>query len=352
MTRITWIRTSPPLPPGSMTACASLIEAAMANGAPAGMRFQACDFFDPAGGSMRRHHLWRIRHARAFFKAHPSEGYHLLDGSMAGFLPRALWPKTVVTVHDLIPCLQMQGRLPGRPGWAGRWMVSRAVEALRQVAGLAADSNHTAKDLAGVTGRTDIAVIPVPVRLLPEPDSRLALPARYLFHVGNNACYKNRSGVLDVFERLQDLEDVHLVLAGPAPAATLRCKAGRMRRVHFLTDVSDAGLAALYRNAAVFLFPSLYEGFGMPVLEAMAAGCPVVCSAAASLPEVVGGAALMAPPDDVEQLARHCRSLLTDASIRDRQVDRGVRQCALFTMKRLENELRQWYTACFKTSES
>jgi glycosyltransferase involved in cell wall biosynthesis len=343
---LTLIRTAPDFPPGSMPAFAHLISQAIKAGAAEGFNVQERDFFDPhAGGSMRRHHLWRLRHAKRFFAETPSDMYHLLDGSMAGFLPSSVWEKTVVTVHDLIPSLQLQGRLPGRPGLAGRWLIHRSIRALRNVAGLAAVSEHTRRDLSGLTGRTDIQVISHPVRTLEAGSgaSALELPERYLFHIGNNASYKNRSGVLNVFARLQDVSGLHLLMAGPEPSPELRRQADQLKRVRFLVNVTDTELAALYRHAAVFLFPSLYEGFGMPVLEAMAAGCPVVCSSAASLPEVAGGAALIASPDDIETLAHHCRMILQDEILRGGMIAKGRCRAGQFTMERLSLDLKSWY---------
>lgn len=335
---LTLIRTAPYFPPGSMVAYARLVQQA------AGCDVRMIDFFDPCGGgSMRRHQLWRLRHGRRFFAEHPAATYHLLDGSMAGLLPSNVWKKTIVTVHDLIPLLQLHGQLSGRPGPAGRWLIQRTLQSLKQVAGLAAVSEHTAADLHKYTGRTDISVIHNPVRPLPAPAAELDLPRRYIFHIGNNANYKNRAGVLDIFSRLQEITDLHLILAGPEPSPELRRKAESLRRVRFLTDVSDAELSALYKKATAFLFPSLYEGFGMPVLEAMAAGCPVVCSTAASLPEVAGEAALMAPADDIDALAAHCRHLLEDAATRDELIQRGHQRLEHFTMERLSAELKEWY---------
>lgn len=343
MKKITLIRTAPDSPLGSMTAYAGLVEQALAAMSMQDVQIRVCDFFDSAGGSMRRHHLWRLRHARSFFADNPSDLYHLLDGSMVGFLPSNVWKKTVVTVHDLIPLLQLHGRLPGRPGFIGRLLIRRTVQALRQAGGLAAVSEYTKGDLLEFTGRSDVAVIHNPVRALPSPAADLDLPSRYIFHVGNNADYKNRAGVLDVFSCLQDIPDVHLLLAGQEPSRELRRKADQSERVRFLVDVSDAELALLYQNAALFLFPSRYEGFGMPVLEAMAAGCPVVCSTAASLPEVVGDAALMASADDVDALAVHCRQVLDDVSRRDELIRQGRQRTESFTMERLSGELKEWY---------
>jgi len=345
MTRMTLIRTSPPLPPGSMTICASLLEEALGDGSSVGMQIRTCNFFDPAGGSMQSHHLWRLRHASSFFTQHPSDRYHLIDGSMAAFLPRDVLEKTVVTVHDLIPLLQMQRRLPGRPGPAGRWVIGRSLRALRNAAGLAAVSGHTRRDLSEQTGRDDIVVIPHPVRRLEEnPVPACAdLPERYLFHVGNNAVYKNRSGVLDVFARLQDLPDLHLILAGPPPTRDLKRISERLSRVRFEINPSDNQLSVLYKKASAFLFPSLYEGFGMPVLEAMAAGCPVVCSSAASLPEVAGEAAWFAPAGNGELLAQHCRTLLEDSARREDLILKGRKQAAQFTKERFAGDVQMWY---------
>ena len=249
-------------------------------------------------------------------------------------------------MHDLIPLLQLHGRLPGTPGFAGRLIIHRMNNALKNVAGLAAVSGHTAGDLKEFTGRSDVAVIYNPVRRLSSPDEKIALPSRYILHVGNNAAYKNRSGVLDVFERLQGVDGLRLIMAGHEPSPSLQRKAATLDRVQFRVDVTDEELAALYANASVFLFPSVYEGFGMPVLEAMQAGCPVVCSNAASLPEVVGDAALLAPPGHVEALAAHCRELLADPARREELIERGRRRAAGFTMQRLSDGLAAWYSDC------
>lgn len=329
-----------------MPAYAQLVAKAM-DGAD-DFKIRTCDFFDPkAGASMRRHHLWRLRHARSFFEQYPSDLYHLLDGSMAGFLPSKVWKKTVVTVHDLIPLLQIKGQLSGRPGLMGRFLIHHGVQALRHVAGLLADSDATSRDLLKFTDRSDVANIPVPLRPLPEPDQDLRLPECFLFHIGNNAAYKNRKGVLDVFARLQEMDNLHLILAGPEPEPQLRDLAATLERVEFRVNVSDAELSSLYGNASAFLFPSLYEGFGMPILEAMAAGCPVVCSDAASLPEVAGDAALIAAPDDIESLANHCRTLLQNPTIRDDLILLGNQRATLFNIERFSSELRAFYTTSF-----
>jgi glycosyltransferase involved in cell wall biosynthesis len=340
------IRTAPDFPPGSMVAYAKLVAKAM-EGSP-DFKVEYCDLFDPDGGSsMRRHHIWRMLHARSFFDQHPADLYHLLDGSMAGFLPKRTWNRTVVTVHDLIPVLQMKGGLPGAPSIMGCFLIHRALRVLLHVKGILAVSEQTASDIHSYVGRSDVAIVPHPVRVFPAKRDAGRLPLRYIFHVGNNAEYKNREGVLDVFSKLQDVQDLKLIMAGPAPSKALLRKAKSLSGVAFRVDISDAELYALYENASVFLFPSLYEGFGMPIHEAMAAGCPVVCSRSASLPAVAGDAALMAPANDIHLLANHCRRVLENPELRSRMIHKGHQHVANYTMNHLSNSLTAWYlSAC------
>ena len=105
-------------------------------------------------------------------------------------------------------------------------------------------------------------------------------------------------------------------------------------QVRFLGYRPGRDLPALYRGAACLLFPSLFEGFGMPVLEAMASGCPVVCSNTTSLPEIAGDAALLVDPGDPEALAAAVHQLLTDPDLRAELIARGLERAAAFSWPR------------------
>lgn len=348
MKRLAWIRTSPPDIPGSMAAYGDLVREATASLAD-GWTQATCDCFDPRGGaSMWRHHLWRLRNVRRVFAEHPADLYHWLDGSMAAFIPSSLRARTLVTVHDLIPLLQLRGELPERPSLPAVGLIRRGIRTLRGCAGWCADSRATQADLARLAGiDAGVEVVPVALRPLPAP-APVSIPgldpsARFILHVGNNAAYKNRVGVLDVFARLADISDLHLVLVGPPPTGALRAAAARLLRVHFAGPVDDAQLNGLYRRAAVFLFPSLYEGYGMPVLEAMAAGCPVVCSTASALVEVAGDAARFAPASDPAALAALCRALLADEALRREMAERGRLRAAVFDVASMGRSLMKWY---------
>ena len=357
MKRLVWVRTSPPDMPGSMSAYGDLVCMAMAP-VPADWTVATCDLFDPHGGSaMWKHHVWRMRNARRALAGRPADLYHWLDASMAAFIPAGYLSRSVATVHDLIPLLQRRGELPGRPSWPAAWLIRRGVDALRGCAALCADSAATKADLARLAGiAARIAVVPVPLRPLPPPRpaaiAGLASGDRFILHVGHNAAYKNRAGVLDVFAQLRDVPDVHLVMVGPAPAPELRARAGALANVHFAGPVDDAALHDLYRRAALFLFPSLYEGYGMPVLEAMATGCPVVCSTAPALVEVAGEAALTAPAADPAALAAQCRTLLADDSLRRRLIAAGQARAAGFDVAAMGRSLMEWYENALKHKES
>ena len=357
MKRLVWVRTAPPDEPGSMAAYGELVRRAVEPLAD-GWEWAMCDLFDPRGGaSMWRHHLWRLRNARRALAAQSADLFHWLDGSMAAFIPQGRRDRSVATVHDLIPLLQWHGELPGTPSWPAAWLIRRGVRALAECAALCADSAATRADLARLAGIAErVEVVPLPLRSLPPPRPAAVpgLPsgARFILHVGHNAPYNNRLGVVDVYARLRDMPDLHLVLAGPPPMRELRARSAGLANVHFAGPVDDAALHDLYRRAALLIFPSLYEGYGMPVLEAMAAGCPVVCSTAPALAEVAGAAALFASASDAGALAAQCRILLTDEALRRRLVAGGRARAAGFDVASLGRSLLKCYEQALERKEA
>lgn len=352
MSKLVWVLTTPPEIPGSMAAYADLVRRAVTTTAP-DLAVETCRLFDPCpGGSMWRHHLWRLRNSRRALAGHSADLYHWLDGSMAAFIPPALRPRSLVTVHDLIPLLQLRGELPGQPSLPAAWLVRQAARTLGSCAGISAVSGATGRDLARLTGVRDARVIPSPVRVWPAPEPLPdPAPERFILHVGHNAPYKNRLGVLAIFSYLRDIPDLHLVLAGPEPSPEVRAAAAGLDRVRFVGAVSDSRLLGLYRAAALLLFPSLYEGYGMPVIEAMAAGCPVVCSETPSLLETAGDAALTAPVGDAPALASRCRTLLADEVLRRECIARGRSRAAAFDVASMGRSLIEWYRQALNSPE-
>ncbi len=166
-----------------------------------------------------------------------------------------------------------------------------------------------------------------------------ALPARYILHVGALEPRKNHLALIDAFHALKQdpaFGDLGLVLAGPEgwnnePIVRAIESSSWRKDIVRLGFVAPEEKAALYRDAAVFAFPSFHEGFGLPPIEAMASGTPVVASFAASLGEVVGDAGLLVDPYRPAELAEALRAVLTSPSLSEKLSERGKENAARFS---------------------
>ena len=172
--------------------------------------------------------------------------------------------------------------------------------------------------------------------LLEDVRSRYSLPGRFVLSVGTLQPRKNYVRLIEAFSRLSDVEDVSLVISGARGWLYEEIfrrveELGLSSRVLFPGYVAEADLPALYSLSEVFAFPSLYEGFGLPPLEAMACGTPVVVSRASSLPEVVGNAGCLVDPLSVEEIAGTLHALLDSPARRADLAEQGVAQAARFT---------------------
>lgn len=195
-------------------------------------------------------------------------------------------------------------------------------------------------------------------RFRPIPDarerltSRYALPHgsqdRYLLYVGTEIPRKNLKTIFQTLERLPP--NVRLLKAGAAGhprfrEATLRAidASGVNDRVILLDDISDEELALAYSAADVYICCSMLEGFGLPILEAMASGTPVVCSDVTSLPEIAGDAAILVPPEDDQGFAAAVASILDDEGLRSRAVTLGLERARHFSWDKTANEVVSVY---------
>jgi glycosyltransferase involved in cell wall biosynthesis len=283
---------------------------------------------------------------------------HVIDHSQ-GYLIGSLDPRrVVVTCHDVVLFALATGRIGGAEVPKVAFQVFRlSLELAKRAAVVVADSSQTKRDLADLVG-----VDPAKVRVIfpglnqafsPDRERGLALRRRLgwgdgpvIFQIGRTF-YKNISGVLRVVHRLRRGGlDVRLARSGGRLAGEERALAerlGLLDHVLELGPVDDAEMPALYNAIDLLLFPSFYEGFGWPPLEAMASGTPVVCSRAGSLEEVVGDAALTADAEDIETLAWHCGTALTDQKVREALVARGLARAARFRWERTAAEMRAVY---------
>ncbi len=177
--------------------------------------------------------------------------------------------------------------------------------------------------------------------------TRYRLPARFVLYVGTIEPRKNLPALMRAFQQVK-VEGVKLVIGGKkgwmhAETFAQAQMLGLEDRVIFTGFVADDDLPALYTLAELFVFPSLYEGFGLPVLEAMACGTPVITSNLSSLPEVAGEAGLLVDPTDVADLATAIRRVLDNAGLRAAMAAKGVDQAARFSWQRAAVETLALY---------
>lgn len=181
---------------------------------------------------------------------------------------------------------------------------------------------------------------------VPDGDS-YGLPFQYLLTVSNRKRHKNEFRLVEAFARTNLDPQIHLVFTGnPTTELVRHIEALRLRsRVDFVGPVPEAKLPSLYRGAQALIFPSLYEGFGLPILEAMGCGIPVVTSNTTALPEVAGDAALLVDPTSIEQIARATEQIVSDSSLRQHLRWKGLKRCAQFSWQRTAEKVRDLLTA-------
>ena len=290
--------------------------------------------------------------------------YHATDF----LLPPMFARRTVLTVHDLT-----FERDPGSAAPTLLRFLQRVVPAsARRASHVVADSHATARDLTELYGvpssRITVIHSGVDARFRPYADSAeavdesAALRAKYglgsapfVLTVGTLQRRKNHLGLVRAFARLAARTDLDLVISGGkgwlydevlAEVRTL----GLERRVRFTGFTAEQDLPALYRAARVFAFPSFYEGFGLPLLEAMASGVPVVSSDASSLPEVAGDVALLVNPRDDDAIAAALQRALDDGPWRAAAIVRGIARAKEFTWERAGRQLLAVYESVLNSS--
>lgn len=275
--------------------------------------------------------------------------------SLASTAPARGRFRRVVTVHDLI-----YARYPeAHAGLRDRGMRVLVPVAVRRCDRVIAISENTRADLVELLGTPSEKVDVVPQGLgavaraaaLPEQQIRFELDLgrrQVLLSLSAKRPHKNLAALIDALGLIAAERRPLLVLPGyptwhEAELRERACAAGVGEDVRFLGWLDDTHVQGLWGVADAFVYPSLYEGFGLPVLEAMARGVPVACSNASSLPEVAGDAALMFDPHDPAAIAASVESLLCDPHEVQRLRERGLQRAATFSWERTAQQTLDTY---------
>ena len=257
----------------------------------------------------------------------------------------------VVTIHDLIHQL-FPGLCPSPFHWrASKWVVARTARRARLILAV---SEHTKRDIVkhlGVLGgkiRVTHNALPPGWEDGSDPKHEVLEKlgnTPYFLYVGNHKRHKNLQLLLDAFADLRKEEsEVHLVMTGERESleSVLRfLKLGE--EVVFLGNILQKALPGVYRSALALVFPSLYEGFGYPPLEAMRCGTPPIVSDAASLPEVVGDAGLIVPGGDKDALRNAMLRILREPGLRDALSEESKERARYFHWEKLAAETHRAY---------
>ncbi len=266
----------------------------------------------------------------------------------------------IITVMDLIRYLDLKGygTFVHRPNSRDRFYLNLDYKGIKKAARIIAISQATKNDLIHYLNIPEerISVVylgvdpkvfcPVPHRLYNHP---------YVLFVGSEQPRKNLVQLLKAFSWLKKetrFKDLKLVKVGEAGGEEADFRKQTMKVINSLNlnqeviivdRVPESELPVYYSGAAVFVLPSLYEGFGLPPLEAMACGCPVITSNATSLPEVVGDAGIMVDPYDTDNLAKAMRQVLTNDELRADMVRKGLEQSKQFSWEKAAEQTQEIY---------
>ena len=266
---------------------------------------------------------------------------------------------TLVTVHDLIPLL-----LPAYSGGKlGKGYTRLVAWSARRATRVLTDSHASRRDIIEHLGipaeRVQTIHLAAEARFHPvdAPDElarvrkKYDLPADFLLYLGGFDVRKNVPGILRAFAQI-DHPQVRLVIAGKLPARDtaflpdprrIAGELGIVDRVRFTQWVDEADKPAMMSSAIAFVFPSHYEGFGLPPLEAMSCGTPVIVSDRGSLPEIAGDGGLCVTPDDPGAIAAAMDRLITEPSLRERLRAAGLAQARRFDWERCARETSAAY---------
>jgi glycosyltransferase involved in cell wall biosynthesis len=297
---------------------------------------------------------------------------HICDHSNAFYIKYMHHRPHIVTCHDMLAIRSALGEIPcNRTSWTGRQlqsMILRGLQDAGRTGHVACVSEATRQDILRVAGvpRKNVSQIynglNFPYSPLDMAHGRAKIKKfgigkdqRYLLHVGGNSWYKNRLGVLKIFSALKSRPEgkhISLVMAGQEFTSEMRlclCNCVGSRDVLELLNPTNEELRALYSCADMMLFPSLQEGFGWPIIEAQACGCPVVTSDRVPMTEVGGDAATYIDPDDVDLAAS---AIARRIQIRNQPCEKSLKNIERFSVSQMIGRYLKLYEMLLSSGQS
>lgn len=281
-------------------------------------------------------------------------------------LPAVLPCRAVVTIHDIIHLLFPEF-LPNRLALLyARQMIRRSLIKGSRVIAVSHNTKADLMDYFGIDGKKirviyngveDLFRVPLPAAEIDATLERLGVPRPYALFVGNPKPHKNLHNVLRAFARARELRpfDAALVSVGDRGATDLKTRQlcellGIADKMHFTGHLPQEALPAVYQGASLFLYPTLYEGFGLPVIEAMASGVPVITSNGSALREIAEGFAHLVDPLDVEELALAIARCMTEPELRSTLIQLGLRRAGDFRWERAAEKTRDIYLSAIRSA--
>ena len=272
--------------------------------------------------------------------------YHVAQQSLISILPSD--GARIATVHDLKPLM-----IPDDYPLLLRWRIRKTVELARNLDLIIADSHNTKGDLCSLFDipESKVRVIPLGVSKIfsPKPNSREKLGisdgSKIILHVGTEDKSKNIPFILKLIKMLsKKVTNLHLIRVGEKRSSTQKLieSLSLQNNVSYVRGLSDSEIAHYYSAANLLLFPSRYEGFGLPPLEAMASGCPVICSNNSSLPEVVGDSGITIPLK-LDIWIERTYSMLTNSKLWEAYREMGLKRSRQFTWEKCAKETTRAY---------
>lgn len=271
-------------------------------------------------------------------------------------LPIKKHAPVAVTIHDVIPLVFPEHYPKGLKGWC---KLQRQKLSLKNVRVVITDSQNSKKDIVKYLGFSKDKIFVVPLasgeefkplaishQLLVKTRRKYSLPERFILYVGDVNWNKNIPGLIKAFKTIERLnnEAIKLVLVSkaledknlPETKTILRLikELGLNNRIKILGFVPTKDLVAIYNLAAVYCQPSFYEGFGLPVLEAMACGTPIVCSKTSSLLEVAGDAAIFVDPKDIKSISQGIKHVIENEEVKETFRKKSISRANQFSWKK------------------